>query len=479
VDIERSFYWRIGVAGCKLQQSPTNMRRVITFAIIVFFLNGCKKSNSGSQTSFTIPNGPPAKTAVGTPMGPPLTKTIGPGGGTVLSSDGRVELDFPAGAVAANTDITIQPITNTAPNGSGLAYQLMPEGTKFSIPVTITFHYTEDDANGTNPFLFYIATQDSTGVWQADFKNRTIDTIAKSASLPISHFSDWSLGSNAILFSSPPGVLADQTSEVFVVIANDQGDQTVGGDGEFPLSAMPAVTPVPGSNISNWTVNGKVGGNADDGTIKATGEQAFYTAPASIDKERNVQVAATMNLTLIGWNKGKKVFKTGKDILFDEITLLPQKFSFTVNVKFTYYKSSVLIDDVYTDGASFQVDINGNTSKFSHFNNQVPSVKPTSGSYALTNCEWIFDPIGMVNVSDGLAVVIPTDKSILLNIYHTNTVTPKWKYTDISNGSFYYGGGDQDFGFPPSLKFSAKNEAQHGTNSNGFMVIDWDVNPIP
>ena len=54
------------------------------------------------------------------PNGIPVSKTIGSGGGTV-SIDGAVEIEIPAGALSADTEITIQPVTNNAPNGNGNA----------------------------------------------------------------------------------------------------------------------------------------------------------------------------------------------------------------------------------------------------------------------------------------------------------------------------------------------------------------------
>jgi hypothetical protein len=445
-------------------------------AVVVVLSNGCKKSNSGPPV-FTIPSGPPATTAIGTPAGIPVTSTIGPGGGKVLSADGRVELRFPANALAANTDITIQPVSNTAPGGRGLSYHLMPDGTKFKVPVSLIFHYTASDENGTLPYLFYIASQDSTGVWQADFKNRLVDTVAKTATLPISHFSLWDLGSTVNLFPSPPGVSAGEKSELFVTILNDEGDATPGAGGEFSLSPLPDETPVPNSNISNWTVNGKPGGNAQDGTVSGS-ETETYTAPAKIDKQRTVQISGSMNFGIKGWNNGKQVLQTTKFILFTDILLQSQKLSFSVDVTFTWYKTSVLIDDVYTDAASFQVDIDGSTSTFSHFVNQAPTVKPASGSYGLTQCDWIYDPTGLVNITGGLGVISPIDNSLTLYIAHTGTVSPTWKYTDISNGFTWLIGGVPDIGWPSGLTFVAKDSAQNGTNSNGFQVVTWAATPI-
>jgi hypothetical protein len=437
--------------------------------------NGCKKSNSGSS-GFTVPSGPPASTPVGTPAGAAVTSTIGPGGGMVLSADGRVELRFPANALAADTDITIQPVSNTAPGGRGLSYHLMPDGIKFKIPVSLIFHYTPADENGTLPFLFYIASQDSTGVWQADFKNRLVDTVAKTATLPISHFSVWDLGSQVNLFPSPPGVSAGGKSELYVTILSDEGDASPGAGGEFSLSALPDATPVPNSNISNWTVNGKTGGNAQDGTVSGS-ETETYTAPATIDKQRTVQISGSMNFGIKGWNNGKQVLQTTKFILFTDILLQSQKLSFSVSVTFTWYNTSVLINDVYTDAASFQVDIDGSKSTFSNFVNQAPTVKPASGSSGLTQCVWIPDGIGLTNITGGLGVISPVDNSLNLYLSHTNTVSPTWKYTDISDGETWTIGGVEDIGFPSGLSFIAKDSAQKGIESTGFQVVTWAVTP--
>ena len=72
----------------------------------------------------------PEPTMVGIPIGIPVTKTIGPAGGAI-SIAGEVELIIPVGALSSDTEISIQPLTNNAPNGNGNAYRFGPEGTKF------------------------------------------------------------------------------------------------------------------------------------------------------------------------------------------------------------------------------------------------------------------------------------------------------------------------------------------------------------
>ncbi len=68
---------------------------------------------------------------------------IGPGGGTLASADGRVRLDFPPGAVAADTVITAVPRAVPADAGfvGNLVYELGPDGLVFARPVRLTLGY--------------------------------------------------------------------------------------------------------------------------------------------------------------------------------------------------------------------------------------------------------------------------------------------------------------------------------------------------
>ncbi len=71
--------------------------------------------------------------------------TIGPGGGQLSSSDGRLSLIFPAGAVAAPTLITITPLAaaDLSPAAQGLepdrAYRIDPAGMTLAQPAQLSF----------------------------------------------------------------------------------------------------------------------------------------------------------------------------------------------------------------------------------------------------------------------------------------------------------------------------------------------------
>ena len=77
---------------------------------------------------------PPQTTAVGTSTGPTASQTIGPTGGSLTSGDGQLRVTIPAGALAAATNVTIEPITALAPWALGPAYRLGARRTQFREP---------------------------------------------------------------------------------------------------------------------------------------------------------------------------------------------------------------------------------------------------------------------------------------------------------------------------------------------------------
>ena len=72
----------------------------------------------------------------------------------------------------------------------GKAFRLEPIGIEFLQPVQLVFHYSEKEMEEGSPQLMGIAFQDEKGVWYGlrDFK---LDTVAKTITGNITHFSDW------------------------------------------------------------------------------------------------------------------------------------------------------------------------------------------------------------------------------------------------------------------------------------------------
>ena len=80
-------------------------------------LSACGGSKKAPATTAS-----PAVTAVGETQGAGVAVTIGPAGGTASSADGKLQLIVPPGALAADTALSVTPLSVTAPGGK-IAYR--------------------------------------------------------------------------------------------------------------------------------------------------------------------------------------------------------------------------------------------------------------------------------------------------------------------------------------------------------------------
>ena len=122
-------------------------------------------------------------------IGTKTTKTIGAEGGVIVSSNGKITLRFPAGALSINTEINIEELESTAPLACGNAFKLTPEGQTFNKPVDLILKYSAYDIDGTVAEALAVSTE-ADGVWLADTRTK-LDTATKTITLPIKHFSIW------------------------------------------------------------------------------------------------------------------------------------------------------------------------------------------------------------------------------------------------------------------------------------------------
>jgi hypothetical protein len=377
------------------------------FLVIALLFCSCKKNVTA--VTGTGGNQPPAITGVGTPVGNPVTKNIGTGGGSLASLDGRLELTIPSGALNNNTDISIQPVSNLSPGGLGLAYQLLPEGIAFNIPVTITCHYTDGDINGSHPFFLYIASQDSIGSWHADRINRDLDTIAKTISVPSTHFSIWTMMDDLKLTAPQTQFKANETNTIEVDETIQQSGEDLGDD----LAALNTTSQVPASVVSNWSINGQGVNTLLEGKIGGSGSNVNYVAPSVIDEEITVQVSVEIKYHLILYNKGKKIAEFNKFILFINLTLEPnsQNYSLTLEIgegslDVTNYAWSY----TYTDKATMDISIVGNTVIISNIVNYPTSFFPIADYCSVTyTSEDSTGPLNVVTVQ-GVAETEPEQK---------------------------------------------------------------------
>ncbi|MGA0555430.1 hypothetical protein ACO2Q8_02185 [Larkinella sp. VNQ87] len=219
-------------------------------------------------------------TEVGQPQGAVVSKLIGPEGGSLATADGRVQLTIPAGAVDKATAISIQPISNHTPHGVGTAYRFLPDGLQFSKPAVLTFQYTDADVSDSAPSSLGVAYQRTNKIWYA-VPGKQVDIRKREVSVPMPHFSDWSLfeefylvteGGNNFGFLNYGETV---TLEIVQIAA-------LTGTAEEPL-----ITKTAPNSGTKWSLIG-------DGTLTPQPYKATYTAPRSMPKQNPVTISVEL-----------------------------------------------------------------------------------------------------------------------------------------------------------------------------------------
>ena len=413
---------------------------LLMMATLFLMLTGCIKS---LDLSTLIPDPPvipsqATQTTVGDPTGAIVTKTIGKSGGSILSADGNAELIFPANALSENVDISVQAISNLAPNGSGDAYRFLPEGTKFLQPVMLKFHYTDDDLASTLADLMGIAFQDSSGGWYRlnNFKN---DTVNKIVYAPIRHFTDYTHFD--VLRIRPPvktvQINKSQSLEVTVVETSDDELTQLNGEEVAPLIKAASKTII-------WSVNGIVNGNGAVGTTTGSSASTIFTAPGKVPKQNPVAVSAQIDIQFTC--EGKTFNKTS---LVSYIKVIAgAKF----RLEFALTEDEILLK--YSDETNMIVLVNPDgTVIISDINNFAPSSNPLSYKDGGCTFSWVEDQIGESNIISATGTTKGTDPILTLNFTHSGTVFPTFR-TDCEDGSSETKAGFPIFGYPSTLTFT-------------------------
>jgi len=241
----------------------TKTQNLIPVLVLVFCVLGCSKlTGSGGKEVVYAP------TEVGTPVGDNVTKDIGPSGGTIASPDGRLTLTVPQNAVDKSVSFAIQPITNKAANGLGLAYRLGPDGMTFATPVDVSVRYDEKDLEGTVPEALSVAYQDKKGEWHAQ-RSAKLDQPAKTISFVTTHFTDFAFLSRMRIDPPAATVRVGRSVAITLLVCSEPDllDRLMSrpGNCSFP----------PQSDSSSWSVVG-------EGTISDGGPSGImYNAPAT------------------------------------------------------------------------------------------------------------------------------------------------------------------------------------------------------
>jgi len=288
--------------------------------VLTLVLSGCGGSDGGGESGGAVATTPaattpaattPASTAnvykaapVGTPTGTPVTNQIGPAGGSVTSSDGRLTLDIPTGALAAPTDVTIQPITDTTPGGGiGSGYRLEPDGLTSPVPITLTFHVSEAEALALGSIL--VVTQHADGFWYAK-AGVVRDPVSRALSVTTTHFSDWAVLRTLWLEPQSAQVRTSHTADFVpkVYVDGDTFEELVEELGlrfhpdEEVIVMEPQVLDhqLRTEASRHWSVNGVTGGAPTEGTIVQQGLNGHFTAPPAPPSPSTVMVSLDVEL---------------------------------------------------------------------------------------------------------------------------------------------------------------------------------------
>jgi alpha-tubulin suppressor-like RCC1 family protein len=117
---------------------------------------------------------------------------LGPDGGTVITPDGAVALEVPAGAVQEDVEITVTPVTTPPPDTGvlpGALYDFGPDGLVFDAPTRLTIAYDPAalPAGTDESELVMLGSED--GAWWSEILTSVVDTDAHTVSALIPGFS--------------------------------------------------------------------------------------------------------------------------------------------------------------------------------------------------------------------------------------------------------------------------------------------------
>jgi hypothetical protein len=199
-----------------------------------------------------------ASTSTGNTSEPnPVSANVGSAGGVIVTGDGVANVNIPAGAVGANTMITITPSTSSVPGAVGQVWEIGPTGTQFSVPITITLAYKDSDLGGMPPTAFAVSTVVN-GAWQP-IPATVVNPAAHIISGQTTHLSPYAI--SPLSASSVVDAGADATlGSGGALPAADGGSSAGNGGGTSQLDGSPTGSDDGGMSQTSGSPGGRDGG---------------------------------------------------------------------------------------------------------------------------------------------------------------------------------------------------------------------------
>lgn len=129
------------------------------------------------------------------PADPPRDPAVvGPAGGSFSSTDGRVEVAVPAGAVSSDIRLSVAPRQNVlASENVGAAWEFGPSGTQFAQPVRLRLRFDRDDfEEGTDLTRLLLARLEG-GTWVPRGESVSVNAATGELQGSVRSFSTWGI----------------------------------------------------------------------------------------------------------------------------------------------------------------------------------------------------------------------------------------------------------------------------------------------
>lgn len=440
------------------------MKKISAVILLLFSIIAAAQDELAEDTTAK-----PAITAIGKPDGLKAEMKIGKDGGRFASSDGKVELIIPGGAVSKKTTFTILPITNTVPNGNGKGYRLEPSGIQFQKPVQLIFHYTEEESADSAQLLMGIAMQDNSGQWYG-LNNFTLDTISKTVSGSINHFSDWSKFDAIKLDPDYRRVKIKNSQSLHILGVTPKPKES---DDEELSPLYKTMEP----KLLVWRVNKVVGGNTIFGTIKGWAgstdrklEYGQFLAPDLVPDKQN-PVAVSVHLKGLSFKFNNIIFRELK--LVSNLLIYDNAYEVKMISVVSGTAGDVLGACTYKDTGSFVVSLNGKESRIiEKLNKNAASELDYKGQCTVVPLK---PGSGNIHIAGGQIIKVTPSSSpagsatieITFNRYPTFFPLLQFTCPDRKGGTFTSTNTKANSviagvlaAFPQYIKFEAKDEEQ-------------------
>jgi hypothetical protein len=116
---------------------------------------------------------------------------IGPLGGTVVSGDGGLRLEIPAGALGESIVFAVRQATAWPAGAVGQVYEVEPSGTRFALPATISLSYAGVALGAARPVDLFVGTAIGSS-WQS-LGTAVIDSDKETIASTTTHLSVFGL----------------------------------------------------------------------------------------------------------------------------------------------------------------------------------------------------------------------------------------------------------------------------------------------